>query len=234
MKKEQVGEVPGNVLGMMADLNHKLQHGNVTPQQLAKFLKGEDPFAGLDYSLILADWEKYFWKIHGIKVDFADVSIPEADDNIFPWFVCKPENFSTEMAYSGGKKQYPKWKYTDKPLDDALNLSFGRDVFNHPYIIRLKPNWEADEDLKNLSANTIIKKQINTATLKERLLLGDFLYWKYKKHLDVVNVTLCTGSRYSGGSVPYVDWDERFDEMEVDWYDSGVANGVLRSRQAVS
>ncbi len=44
MKQELVGKVPGNVLGMLADLNHKLQHGKITPEELGKFLKRRNPF----------------------------------------------------------------------------------------------------------------------------------------------------------------------------------------------
>lgn len=43
-KQEQIGDVPGNVLGMLADLNHKLQHGNISPRQLERYLKKENPF----------------------------------------------------------------------------------------------------------------------------------------------------------------------------------------------
>jgi len=43
-KKEQIGDVPGNILGMLADLNHKLQHGKITPGQLDRFLKKENPY----------------------------------------------------------------------------------------------------------------------------------------------------------------------------------------------
>lgn len=147
MKKQMVGNVPGNVLGMLADLNHKLQHGVRTPKQLDRFLKGENPFEYLDYSLILNEWEKYFYKIHQLKVDFAGVRIPEANDDAFPWFVCVPEKFSTERAYSGGKQLYStEWKYPVS-LADALNHSFGRDSWRNPYIVRFCPNWEADEAL---------------------------------------------------------------------------------------
>lgn len=234
MKKQSVGEVPGNILGMMADLNLKLQHGIRTPQQLDKFLKGENPFLGLDYSRIFAGYEKYFWKIHGLKTDFSGIRIPKADDNDFPWFVCRPENFSPERAYSGGKKLYPKWKYTDKPLDDVLNLSFGRDGETRPYIARFRANWEADENLANFSANMITEKGINTACLTERLILGDFLYWKFKRHIDVKNITLCAGSRYSDGRMPSVRWYGAGGEMRVSRYDSGGAHDSLRAREVVS
>ena len=234
MKKEIVGGVPGNVLGRLADLMHKLQHGIITSRQLDKFLKGKNPFEGLDYSSILNEWEKYFWKIHQLKVDFAGVAIPEADDDDFPWFVCTPEDFSTERAYSGGKQLYDKWKWTNKALDDVLDLSFGRDSQKDPYIVRFHANWEADKVLKNLSANAIAEKQINTSALKERLLLEDFLYWKHKKHLDVKNITLCSGSRYSDGDVPGVDWDDDSGKLGVYRYSPGDAIDYLRSREVVS
>lgn len=234
MKKEIVGGVPGNVLGMLADLSHKLQHGIRTPEQLGKFLKGKNPFEDLDYSFILNEWEKYFWKIHQLKADFSGVTIPEADNDVFRWFACIPENFSTERAYSGGKQLYDKRKWTDKALDDVLDFSFGRDSQKKPYIVRFRANWEADEALKNLSADAITEEQINTSTLKERLFLGDFLYWEYKQHLDIGNWTLCAGSRYSDGSVPSVSWGRDYRMVRVNWHSSDVAYSYLRAREVVS
>lgn len=43
-KKEIVGGVPGNLLGMTADLFHKLQNGAITVEELARFLKRQNPF----------------------------------------------------------------------------------------------------------------------------------------------------------------------------------------------
>lgn len=242
MKKKIVGSVPGNVLGMMADLSHKLQHGVITPEQLGKFLRGENlrgknslVKAEFNFSSILADWEKYYLEIHGLKTDFSGIYIPEAGDE-FSWLICRPENFFTERAYSGGKKLYAKWKYTDtdKSLDDIINMSFGRDGKTYPYIVRVRPKWEADENLKNLSANQITGRNINTLCLTERLLLGDFLYWKYQRHLDVKTTTICTGSRYSDGEVPAVGWYMHYGEVHVDWFGFVNAGDSLRSREAVS
>lgn len=231
MKKDIVGSVPGNVLGMMADLSHKLQCGKISPQQFGRFLRGENPFVGINFSPALADWEKYYRKIHGLKVDFSGIKIPEAEDN-FSWLICRPEKFFAERAFSGGKQLYPRWKYTDKSLDDVLNMSFGRDGKVESYIVRVRPNWEADEDLKNLSVNQIAESKTNTLCLTERLLLGDFLYWKHHGHLDVDTVTPCSGSRYSDGFVPSVDW--RSDKMRVGWFRTDRALDYLRSRQQFS
>lgn len=189
---------------------------------------------GLNFSSILADWEKYYQKIHSLKTDFSDINIPEASDE-FSWLICRPKNFFAERAYSGGKQLYDKWKWTDKSLDDVLDMSFGMDGKAKSYIIRIRSNQEADEDLKNLSANQIAKRNINTLCLAERLLLGDFLYWKHKKQIDVKTITLCAGSRYLYGFVPDVSWSEDYDKIGAhSCYDPRYDNDDLRSRQAVS
>ena len=41
-----------------------------------------------------------------------------------------------------------------------------------------------------------------------------------------------TGSRYSDGNVPNVNWND--DKLNVNWYDHGNANDNLRSREEVS
>ena len=189
---------------------------------------------GKDYSKLLAEYEKYYWKIHGLKTDFAGIAIPAADNGQFPWFVCRPENFFAERAYSGGKRLYSKGKWTDKSLDDILDLSFGRDGKKESYIVRFHANWEADKNLANLSANKIAKKGINTACLTERLILGDFLFWEFKKHLDVETITLCSGSRCSGSFVPSVGWDGYYDKLLVGRCGPDDAADYLRSREAVS
>ena len=233
MSKRQVVGSMSDWSGVLKDMFRQFDDGSLTLEQITDFVvKHRNPFADLDYSIILADYEKYFRKIHDLKTDFAGIRIPEVDDIDFPWFVCRPENFFAERAYNGGKELYPKWKWTDESLGDVLDLSFGRDGNVEPHIARFRANWEADEDLANLSANQIAEKNINTACLTERLILGDFLFWKFKKHLDMNNITLCAGSRYSDGSVPDVSWSGG--GLEVNWYSPGRHYDYLRSRRAVS
>ena len=102
------------------------------------------------------------------------------------------------------------------------------------YAIWLRDRVEADEELANKSADDLKKKRINCITLPERLLLGLFLYWKDKQHLDHNNRTLCAGSRGSGGYVPNVFWLALDGRVFVDWLCAGYRFSILRSRQAVS
>ena len=194
-------------------------------------------FAGLDFSSILADWERYFREIYNLKMDFSGIRIPESSDE-FSWLICRPESFFAERAFRGGKRLYVKLKWTKKSFNAVLDMSFGREGKAEPYIVRVRPNWEADDDMNNLSTDQIAKKNINTICLTERLLLGDFLYWKYKKHCDAQSSTICSGSRFIGGGVPCVKWDEGDDyccaAVSVGWTGSRDCSSFFRSRQAVS
>ncbi len=184
---------------------------------------------------LIEDWQRFFYEIFNIRADFSDVSIPPAPDE-FVWPICVPGGMTTEQAFSGGELQFPIEKRikkrTNELLDDVLDCSFGREILRNSYIVRVHPNIEADGDLKNLSADDIATRKINTLTLKERFLLGRFLYWKEKIILDREMVTLCAGSRYSDGYVPSVCW--YVGRLEVHWDSSDSRYDHLRARRAVS
>jgi hypothetical protein len=93
---------------------------------------------------------------------------------------------------------------------------------------------EADEELKNKSAEDLQRQGIECITLRERLIM-ELLYFKETgKHLDVDNITLCAGSRAQRGGVPGVRWDGDDGELSVFWYYPQFASGRLRARAAVS
>lgn len=87
---------------------------------------------------------------------------------------------------------------------------------------------EADEELKNLSAEDLKKTGIQCITLRERLIMEKMWFDKMGTHLDIDNWTLCAGSRYADGDVPFVRWYG--DELYV--YGDGPrdAYGGLRAR----
>ena len=191
------------------------------------------PVSAIDFSLWLSKWEKFYKRIFGRKYDFSGIPIPQAED-IFAWLICMPGDVSAEDFLSAGKNPPVFWKWTNKPLDSVLNLSFGRDGWTHPHIVRIKANAEADEDLKNISAIKVVEMSINTAGLKERLAIGRFLYWDKGLILDQKTVTYCTGSRYSDGDVPHVYFDPLTGRVLVGSWDPSFADDFMRSRQAVS
>lgn len=230
MKVEKIGEVPGNILGMMADLCHKLQHGNCTSEQLAVFLKGKNPFPVLsdDLAELIRSWEKHLKKFYGIKFLFSEVKIPDVREG-FNWTVPCPAGLRENQIYDVLSKYFPCWRYVDD-LDKAI--VWNERSYDKNYIIRIRDRVEADEELKNLSAEDIKKREIKTMILRERMLLEGWYYDETGKHLDIQNITLCAGSRASDGRVPSADWDGG--RFEVSWCYPRDADPRLRARAAVS
>ncbi len=93
---------------------------------------------------------------------------------------------------------------------------------------------EADENLKNKSANDLEKENIEGITLRERLIMELDYFERTGNHLDAENVTLCSGSRSSDGSVPYVYWRTVLREVCVSWSRPSYSHSRLRARAVVS
>lgn len=98
------------------------------------------------------------------------------------------------------------------------------------YIVSFARNFEADEENKNQSANSLAKAGHKGITLLERLLLGLGYFLATGKHLDESNWALCSGSRYGVGSVPHVYWDSDDRKVFVSWDFPGDRDSYLRSR----
>lgn len=102
------------------------------------------------------------------------------------------------------------------------------------YVVYFTANVEADENLKNLSANQLKSAETKGITLLERLLLELAYFLTTGKHLDENSVTLCSGSRCSGGRVPFVRWYSDNLWICVFWCYLGRRFDGLRSRAVVS
>lgn len=125
------------------------------------------------------------------------------------------------------RKEFDVWCYLS---DEELDEQFPRVKSERQF----KDTQEADEDLKNLSANDLKKKCIEGITLRERLIFEWDYFKETGEHLDVKNITLCSGSRSSDGDVPSASWDPAYRRFYVDWYFPGNRSDDLRSRSAVS
>ena len=117
---------------------------------------------------------------------------------------------------------------------DANTPVNDRDPDNGSYWISCKATVEADEELKNLSANDLKEQAVSGITLPERLLLELAYFVTTGAHLDVENWTLCSGSRYLDGDVPRMCWGSDAREFRVDWFYPGYGYDGLRARAAVS
>lgn len=146
------------------------------------------------------------------------------------WKITVPKGMTAEIAYRLCEKEFDCWEYTNSfkgVKEDRSAKSEGYDVY-------VKSNVEADEELKNKSANDIQSMGIKAITLTERLLLELQYFKKTGKHLDEVKFTLCAGSRGSDGSVPDACWGPDYREFYVDWSGVDRSHDDLRARQVAS
>lgn len=139
------------------------------------------------------------------------------------------QGMTPQKLFDNCKESFPIWKYTGKDLDQIVVSE--RTAEKGAYAVLVRDRVEADKEQKNLSADKLKKQGDHQITLSERLLY-EFKYFKETgKHLDIENITLCAGSRYSDGGVPSVDWYDG--RLRVGWYSQGPHVGGLRSRRVV-
>ena len=102
------------------------------------------------------------------------------------------------------------------------------------YSASFKKNIEADPEFAGKSAKDLEKAGVKGITLLERLLLELAYFMQTNAHLDVQNVTLCSGSRDSDGDVPRVDWYADDRKLCVGWYGMSSSSSDIRARAEVS
>jgi hypothetical protein len=174
-----------------------------------------------------SEWMRFYSEIFGIKPDFSRVKVP-AKHHGFEWAVACAKELGDKPLTAVvivSSEMFPVWQYFKK-LDSAVVFN-ERDPRDGSYIVGVRDRVEADEELKNVSANNIKERGISTITLLERLLLELFVYWKFKKHLDLQAVTLCTGSRHLNGDVPACNW---YEGLIIRWFVSKANCNILRAR----
>ena len=182
----------------------------------------------MDPSSEIQDWQDFYQKFFGLAVDLSGVRVPEGLERT----VYIAMGISINAAVKAHRdRNIPFWKYCDGDLESVIQKS-ERGPVAASYAIRVKSGQEADEDLKNRSAEMIAEQNINTENLLERLVHGLKYYDETGKHLDVKNVTLCASSRFSYGSVPFV-YRSGDGSVRVYWYFPLHRYDSLRARRAV-
>ncbi len=174
----------------------------------------------------LAAWTRFYREEFEIRLDTNQIKIP-AHQNGWNQLIVVAQGLTPEKIYAAMKRRMPAWKYSDN-LDSIESVRKA----DKTYSIWVRDRQEADEELKNKSANNLKSDGTNCITLEERLLLEMMFFRGTGKHQDIQNITLCAGSRDGDGGVPYVLWT--VDEVRVDWSHPGYADGNLRVRSVVS
>jgi len=178
---------------------------------------------------LLADWAEFYREVFSIELDFSGIAIPERRPG-FGRLLVIVMGITPQRLFNKCKDLFSSWKYTDKSLDEIIKSD--RTAQNGHYAIWVRDRVEADEENKNRSANYLKERGTTEVTLEERMLYELKFFKETGGHLDEVNWTLCAGSRYSDGCVPYAFWNDG--EFRVDWNYSGLHFDGLRSRSVVS
>jgi len=175
------------------------------------------------------DWTKFYKEYFGIIVDLFDLRVPTKVKG-FDRLIVIPRGVTLNQVWEVCKKKHFKcWTSSDLEMAGVLS---DRDPKDGTYAIWVIEAVEADEEMKNFSANDLKKNGTKGVTLLERLILELKYFSETGKHLDVLNLTLCSGSRGSGGDVPSVGWGGG--GLEVGWAGLGSSGPGLRSRVAVT
>lgn len=211
-----------------------LAERNVSPVPITGFDNGGITFASFDLNVeaFLDDWSKFLKEVFKTGLPSQKKIILPKTRPGFGWGVLVPRQITIEGSVGSYSDICPVWRRTNENLDKVTNSV--RDANKGTYACWFRDRIEADEEYKKKSANDIKIAGINGITLLERLLLGRWFYWKTNKHLDIVSITRCDGSRHLGGNVLSVSFVRYIGELYVDNYHSDSADDGLRSREAVS
>ncbi len=177
---------------------------------------------------MLRDWEKFYQDVFGLQKNFSGLRIPNKKPG-FDRLLVVAKGLTPNRIYNRMKELMPAWKYWNN-LDSIISERKA----DRDYAIWVRDRVEADEELKNKSADVLKQEGIQGITLEERLLFELKYFKETGKHLDEQNVTLCAGSRLSLGALPYVRWNGWHRRVGVDWCVAARACGHLRGRQVVS
>lgn len=178
-------------------------------------------------------WSRFYQEVFGLECDYSELRAPASQEG-FGWLVAADHRISTQQAFEKCLERFGAWKYYSDSLDKAIPTN-DRSEKNGDYAVWFRDRVEADEEHKSKSANSIWTAALTGCTVRERLLLELFYEWKNPgKHLDLQNITICTGSRYSDGDVPDVLWSSDGRRgVVVSAVDPGSANGYWRCREVV-
>lgn len=219
--------------GLLKDFFRQINDGSITIGMTRDFLEHSNPFPfgfALPYFNLVQDWQNFWRKITGKDYDFSNIRIPAKPEG--KWRLLIIVDILLETLYAQCQKRFQCWRWTNNNLDEVV-VHNERSAKTGSYAIWVKDEVEADENLRNLSANDIKSENLTTETLAERLIHELKFFDETGNHLDIINWTLCAGSRDSEGG-PHVHWYPFCDEMRIFWCLPDRRDGYLRARQAVS
>ncbi len=219
------GIIPTNLSFEVA--SYILAHKGELIAHIGKFIPDMN-----DLTNPIKQWEDFYLKVFGLKVDFSGIRIPErteAEKGEFTRLIIVLQGLSLNSVYDACQRHFKCWRYTED-LDRAIRKNERSNTTS--YAIWVRDTVEADEVHKNKSAKMIVEEGLKTETVLERMIHELKYFLESGKHLDINNVTLCSGSRSSDGGVPGIGWVDG--GFRVDWYRTDDRNVSICSRGVIA
>ncbi len=214
----------------LKDLFRQIEDGSLGGYHIQGLLEHRNPFEiPMDPASQLSSWGGLSKSLFGLEIDDAKVPVRQAG---FDRLIVVPRGLTLNRVIGVCREQFENFYCDYSDLDQAVTHNDRTNATT--YAIWVRERVEADEELKNLSANQLKEQGVPGVTLMERLLLELKYFSETGKHLDLENVTLCSGSRCSVGHVPEVGWRVDRRELVVHWYRPDYRSGHLRARAAVA
>lgn len=215
----------------LKDLFRQIEDGSLKGYHIQGLLEHRNPFENaMDTQSQLERACALYAEVFGITIDPTSVKIPERKSG-FDRLIVIPAGLSMNQLIAFFKTKFDVSLYIED-LDGDVKENDRANT--ETYCLWVRDVVEADEELKNLSANQLKEQKISGVTLLERLVHELLYYMETGKHLDVVNWTLCSGSRNSNGNVPYVHWNADRRKLLVIWLNPAHQYDILRARAVVS
>jgi hypothetical protein len=178
------------------------------------------------YYKLIKEWEDFYLKYFNVSIDLKNINIPESPRQEKRLLVIVPA-ISVDRVIKAQQKYFKVRMAVSGPPAKLKNIH----AHHGPYGIWVADSRETFLKLRNRSANWAIETNFEGVTLQERL-LHDFKYWDESGyHLDIECMTLCAGSRFANGLVPFVNYEEKENEVLISQNGEDAAYPIFGHRQ---
>ena len=175
----------------------------------------------------LAEWRAFYLNVFRIALDGISIQIPPSKRD-FKRFIVVASGITPNTLYTAILKHFPCSRhYTDL---DSAGTNIARPTA--PYAVWIRDAIESDETLKNRSADELQAENIQGITLLEHMLYHLKYFIETGMHLDLLHITMCSGSRMNDGRVPSIMFGKN--ELKIHWCAPHERNQRLRARQVIS
>ena len=178
------------------------------------------------YCKLIKEWEDFYLKYFDVSIDLKSIEIPEPPRQEKRLLIIVPA-ISVDRVIKAQRKHFKVKMEVSGPPAKLKNVH----AHHGPYAIWVAESRETFLKLRNKSADWATENNFEGVTLQERL-LHDFKYWdESSHHLDIECMTLCSGSRFANGLVPFVSYEEKENEVLITQNGESIAYPIFGHRQ---